>query len=141
VFLDRHTGAPEWATAKTGLFGLKSSFVPIRDAELTGEGEVRIPFQKELVKNAPMVEADGELSAEEERRLWEHYGRSEYVADPDENAAIPAGSGGPREGADRNRTGVNGFAGRCVATPPRRRGGVPSVARVSGEGRRGSETR
>ena len=24
-------------------------------------------------------------------------------------------------GADRNRTGVNGFAGRCVATPPRRR--------------------
>ena len=26
-----------------------------------------------------------------------------------------------REGADQNRTGVNGFAGRCVATPPRRR--------------------
>jgi hypothetical protein len=26
-------------------------------------------------------------------------------------------------GADRNRTGVHGFAGRCVATPPRRRGG------------------
>ena len=25
-------------------------------------------------------------------------------------------------GADRNRTGVHGFAGRCVATPPRRRG-------------------
>jgi hypothetical protein len=24
------------------------------------------------------------------------------------------------EGDDRNRTGVNGFAGRCVATPPRR---------------------
>jgi hypothetical protein len=31
------------------------------------------------------------------------------------------------EGADRNRTGVHGFAGRCVATPPRRRSG-PSVA-------------
>src|SRR5215216_6018471 len=31
---------------------------------------------------------------------------------------------GPRygRGADRNRTGVNGFAGRCVTTPPRRRG-------------------
>ena len=26
-----------------------------------------------------------------------------------------------REGDDRNRTGVNGFAGRCVTTPPRRR--------------------
>jgi hypothetical protein len=28
----------------------------------------------------------------------------------------------PSRGAYRNRTGVNGFAGRCVATPPRRRG-------------------
>jgi hypothetical protein len=27
-----------------------------------------------------------------------------------------------RQGDDRNRTGVDGFAGRCVATPPRRRG-------------------
>lgn len=26
------------------------------------------------------------------------------------------------EGDDRNRTGVDGFAGRCVATPPRRQG-------------------
>ena len=26
-----------------------------------------------------------------------------------------------RQGDDRNRTGVDGFAGRCVATPPRRR--------------------
>ncbi len=29
---------------------------------------------------------------------------------------------GDRQGDDRNRTGVDGFAGRCVATPPRRRG-------------------
>jgi sporulation protein YlmC with PRC-barrel domain len=78
VFLDRHTGAPEWATVKTGLFGLKSSYVPIRDAELMGEDEVRVPFQKEQVKDAPKVDADGELSADEERRLWEHYGRSDY---------------------------------------------------------------
>src|SRR3954447_22561100 len=28
------------------------------------------------------------------------------------------------KGAYQNRTGVNGFAGRCVATPPRRRGRV-----------------
>ena len=35
------------------------------------------------------------------------------------------------EGDDRNRTGVNGFAGRCVTTPPRRRSG-PSVAAAPG---------
>ena len=32
------------------------------------------------------------------------------------------------EGACRNRTGVNGFAGRCVTTPPRRQRGKRSVA-------------
>ena len=41
-----------------------------------------------------------------------------------------------RQGADRNRTGVNGFAGRCVATPPRRQDRY-RVARRRGEsGRR-----
>ena len=40
VFLDRHTGEPEWATVKTGVFGLKSSFVPIREAQVTGENAV-----------------------------------------------------------------------------------------------------
>lgn len=33
-----------------------------------------------------------------------------------------------REGADRNRTGLSGFAGRRVTTPPRRRGALLSVA-------------
>jgi sporulation protein YlmC with PRC-barrel domain len=78
VFLDRHTGEPEWATVKTGLFGLKSSFVPIREAQVTGDEEVRLPFQKEQVKNAPKIDADGELSPDQERQLWEYYGRSDY---------------------------------------------------------------
>ena len=30
---------------------------------------------------------------------------------------------GVSRGDDRNRTGVHGFAGRCVTTPPRRREG------------------
>jgi sporulation protein YlmC with PRC-barrel domain len=78
VFLDRHTGEPEWATVKTGLFGLRSSFVPIRDAQVTAENEVQVPFQKEQVKDAPRIEAGGELSPDQERQLWEHYGRSDY---------------------------------------------------------------
>ena len=77
VFLDRQTGEPEFATVKTGLFGLKSNFVPIRDAEI-GDNEVRVQYQKEQVKHAPQIEVGDELSPEEERRLWEHYGRSDY---------------------------------------------------------------
>jgi len=79
IFLDRQTGQPEFATVKTGLFGLKTSFVPIVDAEMTGDNTVRVPVQKEQVKDAPRVEPDGqELSPDEERRLWEHYGRGDY---------------------------------------------------------------
>ena len=37
------------------------------------------------------------------------------------NPSMPVADG-RRQGDDRNRTGVDGFAGRCVATPPRRRG-------------------
>src|SRR3954469_1029686 len=73
IFFDRQTGEPEWATVKTGLFGMKSSFVPIRNADVTGEGEVRVPVQKEQVKDAPRIDADGALSPDQERQLWEHY--------------------------------------------------------------------
>jgi sporulation protein YlmC with PRC-barrel domain len=78
VYLDRQTGEPEWAAVKTGLFGLKHSLVPIRDAEPSGDGQVRVPFQKEQVKDAPRVDPDDDLSEEEERKLYEHYGRSDY---------------------------------------------------------------
>src|SRR3954452_18383062 len=71
IYLDRQTGQPEFATVKTGLFGLKTSFVPIVDAEITGDNTVRVGVQKEQVKDAPRIEPDGqELSAEEERKLW-----------------------------------------------------------------------
>jgi hypothetical protein len=45
---------------------------------VTGDNEVRVPFQKEQVKNAPRIEADGQLTPEQERQLWEYYGRSDY---------------------------------------------------------------
>jgi sporulation protein YlmC with PRC-barrel domain len=36
ILLDRQTGEPAWAAVKPGLFGLKQTLVPIRDAEVTG---------------------------------------------------------------------------------------------------------
>jgi sporulation protein YlmC with PRC-barrel domain len=78
IYLDRQTGEPEWASVKTGLFGLKHSVVPIRDAEPTGDRQVRVPFQKDQVKDAPRVDPEDDLSEEEERKLYEHYGRSDY---------------------------------------------------------------
>ena len=63
VFLDRQTGEPAWAAVKTGLFGHKHTLVPIRDAEPTGDNEVRVNLQKEKVKDAPRIDPGGELDA------------------------------------------------------------------------------
>ena len=73
VYLDRDTEQPEWITVKTGLFGTRETFVPIRDA--TSEGEiVRVPFEKGHVKDAPNIDPDQTLTQEEERELYRHYG-------------------------------------------------------------------
>jgi hypothetical protein len=61
-----------------GLFGHKRTLVPIRDAEVTGDNEVRVTLQKEQVKDAPHIDPEGELTPEEERKLWEHCGLSDY---------------------------------------------------------------
>jgi uncharacterized protein (TIGR02271 family) len=73
IYLDDQTGQPEWALVTTGLFGTKASFVPLAQATQTDQ-DVRVPYDKQLVKDAPGVDPDGHLSEGEERRLWRHYG-------------------------------------------------------------------
>ena len=73
VYLDDETGEPEWVTVRTGLFGTKESFVPIRNADLTNDG-VRVPVSKTQVKDAPKIDTDGHLSPEEEQELYRYYG-------------------------------------------------------------------
>jgi uncharacterized protein (TIGR02271 family) len=72
VYLDDQTGEPSWVTAKTGLFGTSESFVPLQGADVQGH-DVRVPYSKSQVKDAPRVESDGNLSPEEEDRLYRHY--------------------------------------------------------------------
>src|SRR3954452_6467499 len=73
IYVDRETSQPEWAIVNTGLFGRKSSFVPLKDALREGE-MIRVPYQKEQIKDAPSVDPDGEISPEEEQRVYAHYG-------------------------------------------------------------------
>jgi uncharacterized protein (TIGR02271 family) len=73
IYLDDQTGQPEWALVNTGLFGTKSSFVPLAQATEAG-GDVRVPYDKQLVKDAPRIDPDQHLSEAEERQLWRHYG-------------------------------------------------------------------
>jgi uncharacterized protein (TIGR02271 family) len=73
VYLDTANGEPEWLSVNTGLFGMKSSFVPLQGADPSG-GSVRVAYTKDQVKDAPNIAPDAELSAEEEQRLCSHYG-------------------------------------------------------------------
>lgn len=72
IYVDVQTGAPEWALVHTGLFGTSSSFVPLSQATRTGD-DVTVPYDKDLVKDAPRMEDDRQLSPEEEDQLYRHY--------------------------------------------------------------------
>ncbi|MFJ2607126.1 DUF2382 domain-containing protein [Streptomyces sp. NPDC091279] len=73
VYVDDVTGRSGWATVKTGLFGMKESFVPLDGARRTTEG-LRVAHSKDMVKDAPRIDADQHLDADEEQRLYTHYG-------------------------------------------------------------------
>jgi uncharacterized protein (TIGR02271 family) len=101
IYLDRETDEPEWALVNTGLFGSKSSFVPLKGAAPAGE-DVRVAFAKDQVKDAPSVDADGQLSQREEAELYRHYGLEYSEADP--GSGMPEGTtpatGGKPGGGD-----------------------------------------
>jgi uncharacterized protein (TIGR02271 family) len=77
IYLDRQTGEPQWAAIKTGLFGTNVSFAPLEGTSSTGD-DLQIGFDKDKIKNAPNIAADGELSVDEERQLYEYYGVGNY---------------------------------------------------------------
>jgi len=98
VYLDDESGRPEWATVRTGLFGTKEAFVPLAQAELAGD-TVRLPYDKDKVKNAPHLDTDGHLSPADESVLYRYYGLTGYATD----------------GGDTDRDGVvDDAAGRTV---------------------------
>ena len=73
IYLDQETGKPEWLAIKTGLFGAHVSFAPLAEARLDGDA-VTVPYDKAKIKDAPRVDADGQLSQEEEAELYRYYG-------------------------------------------------------------------
>jgi uncharacterized protein (TIGR02271 family) len=114
VYLDRQTEQPEWLAVKAGLFGGKLHFVPIQQATSSGGG-VQVPYDKDKVKGAPNVEADGELSPDEERQLYQYYGVEfgDYDYDRDYDTQNVATTGT----ADLNAPTGRGPVGNDVSGP------------------------
>jgi uncharacterized protein (TIGR02271 family) len=91
IYLDDDTGQPEWATVKTGLLGGRQSFVPLAEAEVVGDS-VRVPYDKDRVKSAPAIPAEGQLSQDEEATLYRHYGLG--YGEARSGTGLPAGTAG-----------------------------------------------
>ncbi|GIF74031.1 PRC and DUF2382 domain-containing protein [Asanoa siamensis] len=69
------SGAPAWASVKTGMFGAKESMVPLAEANLR-RGRLMVPFNKSQVKDAPRIDGTSTepLQANEFARLYDYYG-------------------------------------------------------------------
>jgi uncharacterized protein (TIGR02271 family) len=91
IYLDDATGQPEWALVDTGLAGTKATFVPLSQAQGTGD-VVQVSYEQAQVKDAPGMQADGQLSQDEEAELYRYYGLDYTEANSD--SGLPAGTTG-----------------------------------------------
>ena len=97
IYLDAQSGEPEWALVNTGMFGTKSSFVPLQGASQDGD-TLQVPYDKAQVKDAPKVDSDGELSQSQESELYAHYGLDYTESRSD--SGLPEGGAGASAGTD-----------------------------------------
>ena len=73
VYYDNATDKAEWVAVRSGLFGTRLTLVPLRRADFAGD-ELRVPFDKVQLKNAPHHDAGRELSSSDEADLYRYYG-------------------------------------------------------------------
>ena len=110
LYYDQEGGQPEWALVNTGLFGTKKTFVPVRSASPVGE-DLQVPVTKNQVSSAPRIEADQELSEQEERQLFEHY------SVPYTTEGTTTAQGAPNGGGTSAGAGATGGSGYDVSGP------------------------
>src|SRR5690242_12816473 len=88
VYLNDETGEPQWVTVSTGLFGTRESFAPLYSAR-PGDDEVRLAVTKQMIKDAPNIENDGNLNQQETDALYQHY--AGYLSRTSAGGAAEAG--------------------------------------------------
>lgn len=86
VYLDNDNGQPLFASVATGLFGTSESFVPLQDATFDGD-ELRVGHDKDKIKDAPRIDADGELSEQEQDTIFDYYGLGSATSARSDSAA------------------------------------------------------
>jgi hypothetical protein len=73
VYVDTTTDEPSFASVTTGIIGRhKLTFVPLTGATVAPD-HVRVTVGKDLAKDAPSIDTDGELTADREPEVFAHY--------------------------------------------------------------------
>jgi hypothetical protein len=74
VYVDTATDQPSFAAVRTGFIGRQRiTFVPLAGATVA-PGHVRVQADKKTIKSAPAIDLDGELLADLEPQVFQHYG-------------------------------------------------------------------
>ena len=87
IFVDPHSGEPQWVTVRTGTLGFQESFVPLRGARLDG-GRLAVGVPAERIRQAPLLDTDAPLDQEHADRLESHYGLGAAAGAPDDGTMI-----------------------------------------------------
>jgi uncharacterized protein (TIGR02271 family) len=74
VYVNDQSGIPDWITVNTGLFGTTENFVPLQGSRVEGDRLV-LPFDKDVVKDAPKVSDASHLDPDEQEELYSYYSR------------------------------------------------------------------
>ena len=109
VYVDPDGGQPLFAGVTTGWFGRSESFVPLRDADFDGE-TLRVQHDKDTVKHAPRIDADGVLTDDDIDRIQDYYD-----------------DGGARDGGDAHTRGADDVGRR---QPMHEQGGSADATRA-----------
>jgi Domain of unknown function (DUF2382)/PRC-barrel domain len=125
-YLDRATGLPTWALVHTGWFTDTQTFVPLIHAVETND-EIRIPYPKALIQQAPRIQAPQELSPDDEIILSAYYGL-------DDHRGAVADRRLGTEPAVTGRASGSTASAEPAARPPRAGPAGPPVPRLAGQG-------
>ncbi len=97
IYLDDDTGEPEWLAVSSGTTGGDVSFVPLTGAAVSGN-DLQVQFTRDQITSSPDADADGQLSKDEEARLYDHYGYD--YGERRSDSGLPEGGGAPRSNRD-----------------------------------------
>jgi len=98
VWVDDATSALEFVGVKMGFLMGKTHIIPTADAQIDN-GTITVPYNHDLIKDAPSYGGDDELSNEQEQQVYSYYGMQRS------DAASPTGLAGGTMDTSQTDTG------------------------------------